>query len=168
MTIREMIEADIERAVAINQANLADVDSVGEDELAAILGSSRMALAAEGPEKALAGFAVVVDRSCRLLTTRAAWALANPVTDLHLERVTFDMQYSGLGLGPALFGELDERLLALAAASNADRLTLTSLVRRDPPNEHAIHFHEAKGFAVVDQRAFGETVLDLTAKSYPS
>ena len=163
-----MTAADADRAVAINQANLGDVDSVDENEMVAIVGSSLIALAAEGPEGDVVGFAVVVDQSCRLLTPRAVWALSNPATDLHLERVTFDMQYSGLGLGAELFDELDERLLGLAAASDAGRLTLTSLVRRDPPNQHAIQFHEAKGFEVVDQRAFGGTVLDLAAKAYPS
>ncbi len=166
MTIRPMTEADLDAALAINELNTDDVGPIAADELAGLLDDSRIALVAEGPEGEVVGFCLVVDPRCRHQTPRAAWALAAARPDLHLERVAFDMRYSGLGLGLLLYDELDARIEELRSAWPSEELRLSSMVRLQPPNEHAIVFHAKRGFETVDQSAFDGVTVGVAVKTY--
>lgn len=166
MTIRSMTETDLDAVRAVNDLSTDDVGPLDADLLSTLLTDGVMALVAVEPEGAIVGFAIVVDQTCGRLTPRAAWALETAGADAHLERVAFDMAYSGYGLGPALYGELDARLGAAAAASPSGAVTLSSMVRLDPPNEHAIRFHESRGFEIVDRAAFDGITVGVATKTY--
>jgi predicted GNAT superfamily acetyltransferase len=161
-----MATDDLDAVLAINDLNTGDVGSIDAEQLSGILDDSRIALVAIAPEGELVGFCLVVDAGCRHHTPRSAWAFETAAPDLHLERVAFDMQYSGYGLGLALYDELDLRIEGFAAASPSGEITLTSLVRLEPPNEHAIGFHAKRGFETVDQASFGDVTVGVAAKTY--
>jgi predicted GNAT superfamily acetyltransferase len=157
---------DLERALEINQGNLADVDSITIDDLGRVLGDSKIALVAVEPEGAVVGFCLIIDESCGYLSERAAWALSTAGPGLHIDRVVFDMRFSGFGLGLALYNELDRRIAALAAATDSGTTTLTSLVRIDPPNQHSVSFHNARGFLMVDESMFDGQKFALASRAY--
>ena len=156
---------DLERAVDINQGNLSDVDSITTDDLARVLADSRVALAAVEPEGSLVGFCLIIDESCGSLSDRAAWSLKEGAIrtsgfGLHIDRVVFDMRFSGFGLGLALYNELDRRITEISGT------TLTSLVRVDPPNAHSVGFHDKRGFVEIARSTFGGQQFALTRRSY--
>ena len=99
MTIESMRPEDLADVAAINADNIGDVDPISVDQLAEVLESCRVALVAKVPNVGVVGFGIVVDSSCQYQSERTAWALAAGEHDLHLDRVAFDMNYSGLGLG---------------------------------------------------------------------
>jgi predicted GNAT superfamily acetyltransferase len=166
MTIREMTPNDLERAVEINQTNVSDVDSITIDELGRVLDDSRIALVAVEPEGSVVGFCLVIDQQCSHLSAQAQWALRTSPSSLHIDRVTFDMQFSGFGLGLALFEELDRRVTELATTTASGTIALTSLVRVDPPNEHSIGFHRKRGFETLERATFDGRVFALTRREY--
>ncbi len=169
MTIRPMTEADLDAVLAINDLNTDDVGPLDAGALAGLLADSRIALVAEspqGPEGGVVGFCLVVDPTCAHPTPRAAWALGAAQPDLHMERVAFDMRFSGLGLGLLLYDELDARIEALRAASPFGEIRFSSMVRLQPPNEHAIGFHAKRGFEIVDQATFDGVTVGVAVKTY--
>jgi predicted GNAT superfamily acetyltransferase len=168
MTIREMTANDLERAVEINQTNLRDVDSITIDELSRVLDDSRIALVAVEPGGSVVGFCLVIDQQCSHPSARAQWALRTQTSPsaLHIDRVMFDMRFSGFGLGLALFEELDRRVTELATTTESGTIALTSLVRVDPPNEHSVGFHRQRGFETLDRATFDEGVFALTRREY--
>ncbi len=161
-----MTPADLPAVMAVNESNVGDVGSIGTDQLAGILDDSPIALVAVGSEGAVVGFCLVIDATCAHQTPRAAWALAAAAPDLHLERVAFDMRYSGKGLGLALYDELDRRIESIAADAPSSRITLTSLVRLEPPNEHSIGFHASRGFEIVDRATFDDVTVGVAVKAF--
>lgn len=162
--IREMTPDDVARAVEVNAMNLIDVDAITVDRLATVLASSRVALVAIEPAGSIVGLCIVVDDSCGYLSDRARWALSTG--DLHIDRVVFDMNFSGFGLGLAIYNELDRRIDEIAAAQPSRTITLTSLVRVDPPNQHSIGFHAKRGFEPIDRANFDGTMFELTRRTY--
>lgn len=166
MTIESMRPEDLADVAAINADNIGDVDPISVDQLAEVLESCRVALVAKVPNVGVVGFGIVVDSSCQYQSERTAWALAAGEHDLHLDRVAFDMNYSGLGLGPALYNELDDHIFNISRDAGTGSITLTSLVQIDPPNQHSIHFHEARSFETIDSAVFGGATIALTCKTY--
>lgn len=163
---------DLDHALAINQMNLSDVDSITIDDLGRVLADSRIALVAVEPEGSVVGFCLIIDESCGHLSDRAAWAFGTSGSGLHIDRVVFDMNFSGFGLGLALYNELDRRIDELAAvkdsATDSGATTLTSLVRIDPPNQHSVMFHDKRGFVTIDRAMFGGQQFALARRVYPS
>ncbi|WP_420639529.1 GNAT family N-acetyltransferase [Candidatus Poriferisocius sp.] len=166
MTIRSLRQDDLDSVAAINQLNVGDVGPISDHQLALVLSSSRMAFAVENDEGNVVGFALIIDAACGHLTPRAEWALQAGAADLHLERVAFDMTYSGQGLGLALYDEIDARILEVAAGVGAGTTTLSSLVCLDPPNQHSIGFHSSRGFDVLDRATFDNTTIGVACKTY--
>jgi predicted GNAT superfamily acetyltransferase len=161
-----MTGADLDTVLAINKLNTGDVGPLAADQLAGLLSDSRIALVAVEPEGALVGFCLVIEATCGHQSPRSSWAFAAAAPDLHLERVAFDMQYSGFGLGLALYDELDAQLDEFAAAAPAGELTFTSLVRLEPPNAHSIGFHASRGFETVDQAVFDGVTVGVAIKTF--
>ncbi len=157
---------DLERALEINQGNLSDVDWITINNLGRVLADSRIALVAIEPEGSVVGFCLIIDETCGYLSDRAAWALRTSGPGLHIDRVVFDMQFSGFGLGLALYNELDRRIAELAAATDSGTITLTSLVRVDPPNQHSIGFHEERGFVAIEWSSCDGQQFALTRRVY--
>lgn len=160
-----MTSGDLASAIDINQGNLSDVDSVTVDELGQVLADSRIALVAVEPEGSIVGFCLLIDQSCSFLSDRAAWAFSVTSTTgsapgLHIDRVVFDMKFSGFGLGLALYNELDRRI------DESGAKTLTSLVRVDPPNAHSVGFHDKRGFKEIARATFDGQQFALTRRTF--
>ncbi|CAN5405618.1 hypothetical protein BH10ACT2_BH10ACT2_24140 [soil metagenome] len=172
LTIRALKHDDLQAARTINESNLSDVDSISIDELGRVLADGRIALAAVEPGGSVVGFCLIIDEACGYLSERAAWSFRTSQSlrnsqpsefggsGLHIDRVVFDMNFSGFGLGLALYNELD------AAIAELGPTTLTSLVRTDPPNKHSVGFHERRGFVTIAQSTFGGQQFALTRRVY--
>jgi uncharacterized protein len=65
---------------------------------------------------------------------------------MYLDRVAFDADAQGRGLGTRLYAELD-RLMVEAGANH-----LALEVNVDPPNEQSLAFHARRGFREVGQQ----------------
>jgi len=160
VTIRQMTPDDLARAVEINEANLSDVDSITIENLGRVLADSKIALVAVEPEGSVVGFCLIIDESSGYLSGRGAWATTTSGTGLHIDRVVFDMSFSGFGLGLALYNDIDRQIMESGAT------TLTSLVRVDPPNEHSVFFHNKRGFVELARSTFDGSVFALTRRSF--
>lgn len=158
--IRGMTSADVDRACEINEMNLTDVDAISAADLGRVLAGSRIALVAVEPEGSIVGFCLVIDESCGHLSDRASWAIASSGPGLHIDRVVFDMNFSGFGLGLMLYNELDLLI------EESGMKTLTSLVRVEPPNAHSVMFHNKRGFVEIDRATFGESQFALTRRDF--
>ncbi len=160
MTIRVMLPSDLDRALAINQMNLSDVDAISIADLGTVLADGKIALVAVEPEGSIVGCCLIIDETCGYLSDRAAWAINTSGQGLHIDRVVFDMKFSGFGLGLALYNELDQRIV------DSGETTLTSLVRIDPPNTHSVGFHNSRGFVTLDEAMFEGQKFALARRSY--
>lgn len=160
MTIRQLQPTDLAAARSINEGNLSDVDAIALADLERVLTDAKIALAAVEPEGSVVGFCLIIDSRCGYLSERAQWAFDTAGPGLHIDRVVFDMRFSGFGLGLALYNELDARLATLAPT------TLTSLVRTDPPNQHSVGFHAKRGFATIAHTTFAGQQFALTQRAY--
>lgn len=160
MTIRVMLPTDLDRAREINQMNLSDVDAITVEDLGRVLADAKIALVAVEPEGSVVGFCLIIDETCGYLSDRATWAISTSGSGLHIDRVVFDMKFSGFGLGLALYNELDRRIEELAAA------TLTSLVRIEPPNTHSVGFHNSRGFVTLAETMFDGQKFALARRTF--
>ena len=158
--IRGMTPADIDRAREINEMNLTDVDAISAADVRRVLADSKIALVAVEPEGSIVGFCLIIDETCSYLSPRAAWATATAGPGLHIDRVVFDMNFSGFGLGLMLYNELDRLIEELGGK------TLTSLVRVEPPNAHSVMFHDRRGFGELDRTNFGDSQFALMRRSF--
>ncbi|HRE00456.1 MAG TPA: hypothetical protein PLV68_04100 [Ilumatobacteraceae bacterium] len=163
-----MKAADLSAVLAINAINAADVDDLTPADMEILFSASTIALAAIDASTGVVGFCVVTDPTCPHRTPRSDWAFDRGA-DLHLERVAFDMRFSGLGLGLELFTTLDDRIADFVMARpehEVSPVTLTSIVRSEPPNEHAVRFHASRGFGEVDQRRWDGITYSLMSRSF--
>lgn len=166
MSIRDLTRSDLDDAFQINEVGI-DVDRLDRSTLATLYERSVVALAAIAPSSAMVGFCLVIDTRDGSLPPRSAWAMAHPEAELHIERIAFQPEGSGHGLGVEMFDVIDERVGSSARTQATDDVSLTSVLRVEPLNEHGWNFHVSRGFTEIDRRRFGDTSWALMQKRYP-
>ena len=149
--IRTLTAADLDRVLAINQANVPEVGSVDIDRMQFLVEESEIALVAErgsgstAEPAEIAGFCLVLGQGSAYESVNYAWCMERFGDALYLDRVAFDAAFQGQGLGTALYAEVDRLIDARRAEGVAiNRLTLE--VNVDPPNEQSLAFHARRGF----------------------
>jgi uncharacterized protein len=145
VAIRPIEPADLGRILEINQANVPEVGSVDADRMASLLQMSPIALAVE-LDTAIVGFCLVMPSDAPYESVNYRWFTQRYDDFMYLDRVAFDAEAQGRGLGTRLYAEVDRRMVE----SGANHLALE--VNVDPPNEPSLAFHARRGFAEVGQQ----------------
>jgi uncharacterized protein len=144
--IRPIEPVDLDRIVEINAANVPEVGAVDAERMAYLLGQSPIALAVE-LDRRIVGFCLVMPPDSNYDSVNYRWFTERYDDFMYLDRVAFDADAQGRGLGTLLYAEVDRQMVERGAAA---RLALE--VNVDPPNEPSLAFHARRGFEEVGQQ----------------
>jgi len=145
VVIRSIIPADLGRILEINQANVPEVGSIDADRLAFLVDESPIALAVD-LDGWTVGFCLVMASDSNYDSVNYRWFTARHDDFMYLDRVAFEVEAQGRGLGTLLYAEVD-RLMVERGDSH-----LALEVNVDPPNEPSLAFHARRGFLEVGQQ----------------
>ncbi|MGB3735887.1 MAG: GNAT family N-acetyltransferase [Ilumatobacter sp.] len=145
--LRELTDADLDRVLEINQANVPAVGSVTVEHLAHLVAASSIALVSDEDDD-VAGFCIVFGPGANYDSVNYLWFMEHHPTAMYLDRVAFDDRFRGRGLGTDMYADVDRRL----RADHPDATGLTLEVNIDPPNEPSLAFHRKLGFVEVGRQ----------------
>ncbi len=145
IVIRSIENADLARILEINQANVPEVGSVDGERMVYLVAESPIALAVEVGGR-IVGFCLVMPSDSGYDSVNYCWFTKLYDDFMYLDRVAFDADAQGRGLGTLLYAEVD-RLMVERGDSQ-----LALEVNVDPPNEASLAFHHRRGFVEVGQQ----------------
>jgi uncharacterized protein len=144
--IRPIEPGDLDRIVEINAANVPEVGAVDVERMAYLLAESPIALAVE-LDGAIVGFCLVMPPDSTYDSVNYRWFTERYDDFMYLDRVAFDAEAQGRGLGTLLYAEVDRLMVERERESH-----LALEVNLDPPNETSLAFHARRGFGEVGQQ----------------
>jgi len=146
--IRPLEPADLDRVLALNEANVPEVGAIDRPRLEFLVAESVIALVAvDDVTGEVVGFCLVLDADSTYDSVNYRWFGERYERFMYLDRVAIDESARGRGLGRALYDEVDRRMRELGGATQ-----LALEVNADPPNEPSLRFHERLGFVEVGQQ----------------
>ncbi len=145
VVIRPIERGDLGRILEINEANVPEVGSVDADRMSYLLAQSPIALAVD-LDGGTVGFCLVLPSNSNYDSVNYRWFTERYEHFMYLDRVAFDHEAQGRGLGTQLYAEVDRLMIERGAT----RLALEANV--DPPNEPSLAFHARRGFVEVGQQ----------------
>jgi predicted GNAT superfamily acetyltransferase len=145
VVIRSIVPADLGRILEINEANVPEVGSVDGERMSYLLAQSPIALAVDLDGRTV-GFCLVMPSDSDYDSVNYRWFTARYDDFMYLDRVAFEAEAQGRGLGTLLYAEVD-RLMVERGDSH-----LALEVNVDPPNEPSLAFHARRGFLEVGQQ----------------
>ncbi|HEY3485568.1 MAG TPA: GNAT family N-acetyltransferase [Ilumatobacteraceae bacterium] len=146
MPVRLLTPDDLERVLAINEGAVPAVGSLDAAKLADLFEQSVVALAATAGDADtgdVVGFCLVLGPGADYGSVNYRWFSDRYDDFAYLDRVAIDPAAQGIGLGRALYSEV-ERLV------DAEWFTLEVNLR--PRNDGSLAFHERLGFEEVGQQ----------------
>jgi len=143
--VRSITAADLDRILAINEANVPEVGSVDAARMTFLLDASHIALAVEVGDT-IVGFCLVMPSGAPYDSVNFRWFTERYDDFMYLDRVAFDAEAQGRGFGTLLYAEVARAMTELGST----RLALE--VNADPPNEQSLAFHARRGFVEVGQQ----------------
>ena len=146
VVIRSIESLDLDRILDINEANVPEVGSVDAGRMRYLVAESPIALGVELDGRVV-GFCLVLAATSAYDSVNYRWFTSRHDDFMYLDRVAFDAQAQGRGLGTLLYAEVDRMMVDLAGANQ-----LALEVNVDPPNEPSLAFHARRGFVEVGQQ----------------
>ncbi|MEL6872654.1 MAG: GNAT family N-acetyltransferase [Pseudomonadota bacterium] len=150
LAIRTLAEADLDQALAINEAAVPAVNSRDRETLASYLRQSVAAPAGYDGET-LAGFLICVGENADYESVNYDWISGTFDTFAYVDRIAIAEAYRNRGLGQRLYdaaiAEIDRRHVRLVCEVNRDRPTSA---RRLPRSRGACGTVQSPGSAVRD------------------
>ena len=146
MPVRLLSPDDLERVLAINEGAMPAVGPLGSSELTRLLDESIVALVATADDASgskVVGFCIVLGPGADYGSVNYRWFSDRYEDFAYLDRVAIEPASQGLGLGRALYAEV-ERLVGAA--------WFTLEVNLRPRNDGSLAFHERLGFHEVGQQ----------------
>ena len=139
--IRSMTASDIEAVWAINQENIPAVGEETVEVLADLLSMSLFSLVVEA-EKVVVGFCMILGPQTQYQSPNYLYFCERYADFIYLDRVAVTSAFQGLGLGAAMYREV-ERL---------SQSTLFALeVNTKPRNEGSLRFHTREGVVMLEE-----------------
>jgi uncharacterized protein len=141
ITIRAMTASDIEVVWAINQENVPAVGEETVEVLADLLSMSLFSLVAEA-DNVVVGFCMILGPQTQYRSPNYLYFCERYSDFIYLDRVAVTSAFQGLGLGAAMYREV-ERL------SESTMFALE--VNTKPRNEGSLRFHTREGFVLLEE-----------------
>ncbi len=155
--IRDVTDADLAAVLALNQAALPHVSSVGLEDMRRFAGeASRFRIVQEAGH--VAGFLIALSPGLAYASDNYRWFCAAYDDFLYIDRIVINEAARGRGLGKVLYGDIIATARTLAPI-------LTCEVNSRPPNPQSMAFHEAFGFAPVGTQATEGGTKEVTLLS---
>ena len=139
--IRAMTASDIEAVWAINQENIPAVGEETVEVLADLLSMSLFSLVAEA-NNVVVGFCMVLGPKTQYRSPNYLYFCERYDDFIYLDRVAVTSAFQGLGLGAALYREVEMQ-------SNSTLFALE--VNTKPRNEGSLRFHTREGFVMLEE-----------------
>jgi predicted GNAT superfamily acetyltransferase len=145
MAVRDLEPDDLEAALRINEGAVPAVGSLESTRLDDLYRQSVLALCAtpDADPAIVAGFALVLAPGADYGSVNYRWFGERYDDFVYLDRVAIDPAHQGLGLGRALYDEVERRV-------DAEWFTLEVNLR--PRNDASLAFHERLGFTEVGRQ----------------
>lgn len=156
--LRPYAAADLPALVAVNDGAYPAVPITPAEELADLIGASRLTVVVDDGEPA--GFIVALAPGLGYASENYRWFSARSRDFLYVDRIVLAPRLQGQGVGPLLYAAVEE-------AARADRASeVTCEVNLRPPNPGSLAFHTRLGFVEVgrQQTKGGTTEVALLAK----
>jgi uncharacterized protein len=160
--VRPLVPADLDAALALNNASVPAVNELDADEIARLTSISLVSLAAEVDGR-FAGFCIVFGPGADYASRNYAWFSAHYEDFAYLDRIAVDASVRRAGVGRAFYSTLVEHL----AGTTPVLLCEVNLV---PRNDVSLAFHADVGFVEVgrhhpygDEREVQMLALELPA-----
>lgn len=142
--IRPYTPADLVALVAVNDAASPAVPITPAEDLADLIGQSRLALVVDDGQPA--GFIVALAPGLSYASENYTWFSARSRDFLYVDRIVLASRLRGQGIGPQLYGAVEDA----ARADGATEITCEVNVR--PPNPGSLAFHARLGFIEVGRQ----------------
>jgi predicted GNAT superfamily acetyltransferase len=142
--IRDTVIADLDAALALNNANVPELNELDRAEIERLLGMAEVALTAE-VDGAFAGFCIVFAPGADYGSLNYGWFSRTYTDFVYLDRIAVDPAFRRYGIGRGFYAELIRRLTGRFPL-------LTCEVNVRPYNEASLNFHHSVGFREVGQQ----------------
>jgi predicted GNAT superfamily acetyltransferase len=139
--IRELREADLDVVWSINQENVPAVGEETREDLARIHGQSVIALVAEVSDQVV-GFCMVLLPGADYGSPNYEFFCERLDNFVYLDRVAVTKNFQGIGIGAALYREVEMK-------TDAEWFALE--VNTKPRNEGSLRFHAREGFVQMEE-----------------
>jgi predicted GNAT superfamily acetyltransferase len=139
--IRELREADLDVVWFINQENVPAVGEETREDLARINGQSAISLVAEVSDQVV-GFCMVLLPGADYGSPNYEFFCERLDNFVYLDRVAVTENFQGIGIGAALYREVEMR-------TDAEWFALE--VNTKPRNEGSLRFHAREGFVEMEE-----------------
>jgi uncharacterized protein len=144
MNIRETSTNDLEAALALNNANVPELNELDLPEIGRLVSISHAALTAE-VDGEFAGFCIVFAPGVDYGSLNYGWFSRTYDAFAYLDRIAVHPSFRRYGIGRAFYAELVERLTGQFPL-------LTCEVNLRPRNDASLKFHHSIGFREVGQQ----------------
>ncbi len=144
MLIRDLVPADLDAALALNNASVPALNELDAPEIARLVAHSELALTAEVDET-FAGFCIVFAPGAPYQSLNYGWFSRTYDEFVYLDRIAVDPAFRRYGIGRAFYAEIVER-----STGRFPRLCCEVNIR--PRNDVSLAFHHSVGFREVGQQ----------------
>jgi len=144
MNIRETSANDLEAALALNNANVPELNELDLPEIGRLVSISHVALTAEVHGE-FAGFCIVFSPGADYASLNYQWFSRAYDEFVYLDRIAVNPTFRRYGIGRAFYRELVERFTGRFPL-------LTCEVNVRPRNDASLGFHHSIGFREVAQQ----------------
>ena len=159
--IRDTVPADLEAALALNNANVPELNELDLSEIGRLVSISHTALTAE-VDGTFAGFCIAFAPGAEYGSLNYGWFSRTYDEFVYLDRIAVDPGFRRYGIGRGFYAELIRR-----ATGRFPLLTCEVNVR--PRNQVSLDFHHSIGFREVGQQDTdgGNKTVSLLAMPLP-
>ena len=159
MPIRDLVEADLDAALALNNAAAPALNELDAVELARLHALAAHTLVAVDDSGGFAGFCLTLSQGAAYDSLNYRWFSTRYESFVYLDRIVVAPSQRSSGFGAALYGELERRI-----AGNPRWLLCEVNVK--PRNDGSLRFHDRLGFVEVGQQDTegGKKRVSLLAK----
>jgi predicted GNAT superfamily acetyltransferase len=158
--IRPFSRADTDAVLAVNEASLPAVNSIGAAELHALADASVMTLVAVEDEIPV-GVLICLDHTATYDSRNFAWLKREVGEFLYVDRIALAPSARGKSYGQKLYEAVLER--AVADPRNA-ALPLACEVNTRPANPGSLRFHSRLGFSEIGTADHGDKAVVFLAR----